>query len=141
MRKINLVLLTICFLFSGIVSARNKNHNPYNAPVKVDAIGFNAVYQNGAVSTSWKQYLRDDLKYYKVVKSNSNPNPIYPEDGYIFYSQNPQDTSFIDTKIKPGIWYYRLCIITKQNNRWVSPVIKVIAQQVGSKPPSNKDFK
>ena len=62
----------------------------------------------------WKKFLRDDLKYYKVVKSAHNPDPVYPDDGYIFYATRADATRYVDRKSSAGTWYYRVCIITRQ---------------------------
>jgi hypothetical protein len=116
----------------------------YSKPVLIKAIGFKARLKDGKVYTSWREYTRGDFKYYKVVKSATNRNPVYPEDGAIFYTEDPTETRFKDYEVEPGVWYYRLCVITKQKNRWVSPVvmIKTKRQSKGhSTPPTYKDFK
>ncbi len=137
-----LLLILLLIAVTAFATGKKEKSNQYKNPVIVHDIGFNAVYKNGSVQTTWKQYLRDDLKYYKVVRSNSNPDPVYPDDSYIFYSSDPRKTSYIDNKkLTPGTWYYRVCIITTNADRWVSPVIKINVNQTQSGPPSSKDFK
>jgi len=97
----------------------------YKKPVEIKHTGFKAVYKDGAVTASWKKYLKNDLKFYKLVRSDSNANPIYPEDGYIFFSTDSAATSYTDRDAAPGTWHYRLCIITNDGSRWVSPVVTV----------------
>ena len=145
MRKIIGYLMT-CMLISGMAYAkggswheRQKKHH-YKEPVVVEAIGFRAEYQNGVVNTQWKKYLRDDLKYYKVVKSNTNPDPVYPDDGYVYYSNKSSQTAFADKKISHGTWYYRVRIITREGDRWVSPVVRIDIEQTLRTTPTAKDF-
>ena len=81
--------------------------------------------------------------FYKLVKSSHTKNPGYPEDGYIFYSSNPAVTRFEDKKLREGVWYYGLCIITKNRNRWVSPVVEIRIENITSPDshPTDKDFR
>ena len=118
----------------------DKKKHGYDDPVVVQAIGFRAEYRDGAVITQWKKYLRDDLKYYKVVRSKTNSNPVYPDDGYIFYSTDPDKTYFADKKVSSGKWYYRVCIITRHGDRWVSPVVTVDIDKTRPGAPTAKDF-
>ena len=137
---LGILLLTVAT--AGIAGDRHngKSGHGYNDPVVVPAMGFSAEFTGHSVTMQWKRYLRDDLKFYKVVKSESNPDPVYPEDGYIFYSGNPADTAFEDTKIAPGTWHYRLCIVTQGGDRWVSPVVTVEIESGGGKVPDASDF-
>lgn len=145
MRKISGLIL-IFMMLTGMAYAKgkgvenSKKKNQYAAPVVVNAVGFSAVYNNGVVETRWKKYLRDDLKYYKLVRSENNPDPVYPEDGYIFYATDPGQTTFTDSSVTPGTWYYRLCIITRQGDRWVSPVVTVEVEETRRSAPTSKDF-
>lgn len=114
----------------------------FKAPVVVNEIGFQAVRTGGKVELSWKSYQRPDFKYYKVVRSNTNPDPVYPEDGAIKYFDDPAQTGYEDWA-QPGTWYYRLCVLTQNGDRWVSPVVTVQGGQdaAPSAPPAAGDFK
>ncbi len=158
MKKLIVLLIAACFLLSSAaafaenertgIGGGDKNHekhykSEYAKPVLVAAIGFKAKLRDGKVYTSWRRYTRGDFKYYKVVKSRTNRDPLYPEDGAVFYTNDPTETGFQDRDIEPGIWYYRLCIITKQNKRWVSPVVMIRTNTQSrsySTPPTYKDF-
>ena len=137
----------MCFFIAGMAYAGEKTWNEqkhkkhgYKNPVVVKAIGFSAKYSDGRVITQWKSYLRNDFKMYKLVKSSRNKNPFYPEDSYIFYSPDREANHFEDRKEEEGIWYYRLCIITKNRDRWVSPVVRIKIDSMSSVPTA-KDFK
>lgn len=134
-------ILFIFFTFFLITAASEKEKG-YKTPVLVKAVGAKAVLENGSVKISWKKYTRGDLLFYKVVKSKTNKNPVYPEDGYIFYTTDENITSFYDKEIEEGVWYYRVCVITKGKERWVSEVIQVNVKKESaeSKVPTEKDF-
>ncbi|MFH1983104.1 MAG: hypothetical protein ABIL58_14775 [Pseudomonadota bacterium] len=143
---------TLAILFCGLLmtaavtatatgkSSENKGHG-YRDPVVVDAIGFSAASNGGSVVMRWKKYLRSDLKYYKVVRSDTNPDPVYPEDGYVFFSTDAGKTVYEDNNVPTGTWYYRLCVITHGGDRWVSPVVVVTIKGDGSAVPGASDFK
>ncbi|HOX17744.1 MAG TPA: hypothetical protein PKW82_04740 [Spirochaetales bacterium] len=129
-----IVALACLALFALTLAAES-----YKAPVVVKEMGFGAKLEGGKVIFAWKQYLRDDLKYYKLVKSKTNPNPVYPEDGYIFVGDR-EARGWVEEKPEPGVWYYRLCIITNGGERWVSPVIKLEIKAASGGVPTSKDF-
>lgn len=132
----------LAFAAPFAVSNQGSDHG-YKKPVEIKHTGFKAVYKDGTVAASWKKYLKNDLKFYKLVRSANNANPIYPEDGYIFFSTDNTATSYTDRDIKPGTWHYRLCIITNDGSRWISPVVTI---KVPEKPdasasaPTESDF-
>lgn len=135
---------TIFFMFFTlfIVMSATETDKVYKTPVLIKAVGAKAVLEDGSVKISWKKYTRSDLLFYKVVKSKTNKNPVYPEDGYIFYTTDENVTSFCDKKIEEGVWYYRVCVITKAKERWVSEVIQmnIKKESVENKIPTEKDF-
>jgi len=80
------------------------------------SLNFVATYADGKVSTSrWKFTVPSGhtRQYRKVIKSNKNANPVYPDDGYIYYGGNLSDNSYVDTDLSVGINYYRVCAITQ----------------------------
>jgi len=127
----------------GSGGGKKDRRSEYAKPVLVKAIGFKARLKDGKVYTSWKKYTRSDFMYYKVVRSATNHDPVYPEDGAIFYTEEQGETRYRDGEVEPGTWYYRLCIITKHKNRWVSPVVMITTKKQSSDhstPPTYKDF-
>ncbi|MDD5628373.1 MAG: hypothetical protein PHU21_04880 [Elusimicrobia bacterium] len=114
----------------------------FRPPTLVRAIGFSAWYAGGRVIASWKKYKRADFKAYKLVRSSTMHDPVYPESGELFSTGDRAVTRYVDSKLDDGIWYYRLCVITKDNNRWVSPVVEIVVHKdVGPEGvPTAKDF-
>lgn len=137
-------ILALCALVFILSAAHGESgestDSGYAAPVVVKEIGFQASYKDGQVLTSWKKYLRPDFQWYKVVRSQDNPNPVYPEDGHVFFTEDTSVTSFSEPAPRAGTWYYRITIVTTKGERWVSPVIKVVVPFIASPPPGKSDF-
>ena len=130
-----LILISL-FLFTSSYASAGKGHwknhkkakkqSEYKKPVVVKAIGFKARKKDGVVKLSWKRYKRSDFLYYKVMRGDAkNPNPIYPEANAIHYADKSKETRFIDEDFQDGPNHYRVCIITKNKYRWISPVITI----------------
>ena len=109
--------------------------NGYNTPVYKSELNFKAEYSNGKVSTSWSDYKPEGFDYYKVIRSESNPNPVYPDDGYIYYGDA---TSYVDMEPPTGVVYYRVCSIASPN-RYCSTVIKINSEGSSSAMTSDSD--
>ena len=93
---------------------------------------------NGYVELTWNTFNVTDevFKYYKVVHSANNSNPIYPDNGFIRVISNISTTLHKDYKSKDGMNYYRICVVTQRENRYCSNVVKIeneIAQKVENK--------
>jgi hypothetical protein len=111
-------LLVSCFLFSfvGIAGATVglSTNSGYEAVIYDNTIQFNAVLNNsGNVEASWSAYTKSSemLTYYKLVRSSTVINPVYPDNGYIYYSSNVDTLSYTDTNVPAGTSYYRICQI------------------------------
>jgi PKD repeat protein len=85
---------------------------PHTVPQVTGAI------ENGKVRLNWNVISNPCLQGYKVVISKSNPNPKYPDDGYLFWiTDRNTNTSVIDSTmyynggdiggyLQPGQKYY-----------------------------------
>ncbi|OGS39997.1 MAG: hypothetical protein A3J82_08605 [Elusimicrobia bacterium RIFOXYA2_FULL_69_6] len=129
-------------LLLGPAAAAAGEPRLFRPPTLVRAIGFSAWYEGGRVIAAWKKYKRADFKAYKLVRSSTMHDPVYPENGELFSTNKPAVTRYVDDKVDTGIWYYRLCVITKENNRWVSPVVEIVVNKDAGPepPPTAKDF-
>jgi len=63
------------------------------------------------------------MKWYKVVKSTTNNAPVYPEDGYVTAISDRSQTSFVENNPSNGTYYYRVCAIMEDMNRYCSNVV------------------
>jgi hypothetical protein len=137
--------LTLACALACVLAAparAQKQPRLFRPPTLVRATGFSAWYEGGNVIATWRKYKRGDFKAYKLVRSSTMHDPVYPENGELFSSENRAVTKYVDAKIDSGIWYYRLCVITRDHNRWVSPVIEIVVNKdTGPETvPTAKDF-
>lgn len=79
----------------------------------------------GKVELSWEARSYEKFVYWKLIRSKDNSNPTYPEDGYIFYSNYADTSSYIDSDPLSIPAYYRLCAITSDHARYCSSVLEV----------------
>ena len=100
------------------------NDSGYNEPVFMGDFGFEAVLNDSQVDTSWDAYAPDGFNYYKVVRSTTNNNPVYPDDSYIKAISDANTTTYSDKDVPSGTSYYRVCSIVKPD-RYCSPVVTI----------------
>ena len=115
---------------------------PLRKPIEVSYVGFKAVLDDGRVVSTWKRYRRDDFISYRLVKSDSNAAPTYPETKAIYTTTMMGDTMYEDGFLAAGTWRYRLCIVTRYGDRWVSPVVTIVVspEQAKRSAPTVADF-
>ncbi len=104
-------------------------------------MGFKAKLEDGRVILSWRRYKRGDFKSYVVVKS-LDAQPGFPDTPPLTLSDYVDTVRFDDGRLVPGTWHYRLCILTRYGDRWVSPVVTVVVgpNDVRHDPPTEADF-
>ncbi len=132
MKNIKILLFSVfsiivLLLTSSVDATYSSASRWYNTPIIANDLQFEAkLLDNGSVETKWKAYNKNEnLKYYKVVRSTKNSNPVYPDDWYIKYSSDINFTNYVDNKAPSGISYYRVCAITSEKNRYCSNVVKI----------------
>ena len=117
MKKIIFVaLFGLFFLFAvgfKTVLAMSSESGGYDAVTYDDAISFAATPNtNGGVNTTWSKYTHAEaFTYYKVIRSTTNNNPVYPDDGYIYYTGDVNELSYTDNDAPEETAYYRVCQI------------------------------
>jgi len=99
----------------------------YDAVTYDDTIGFSAVLQeDGSVKATWSKYDHaEGFTYYKLVRSQENDNPVYPDDGYIYYGDDVDTLSYTDTDVPEGISWYRICQIASPKRYCSATVVTV----------------
>jgi hypothetical protein len=115
---------------------------PLRSPIEIPFTDFKAVVDDGRVVSTWKRYRRNDFAAYRVVKSDSDAAPVYPATKAVYTTVQAGDTMFEDGFLTAGTFHYRLCIITRFGDRWVSPVVTVVISpdQVKRSAPTVADF-
>ena len=137
MRKLSLAL-ALLIAPAALIAA----DAPLRNPIEVEYIGFKAVLNDGRVISTWKRYKRDDFVSYRLVKSSSDASPVFPATKAIYTTLQAGDTLYEDGFLTAGTWNYRLCVITRFGDRWVSPVVTVVVgpDQVKRSAPTVADF-
>ncbi|MBP7176440.1 MAG: S-layer homology domain-containing protein [Thermoclostridium sp.] len=79
----------------SVPEAEDKNEGSYAPQVTVEA-------SDGNLRVSWTKTPGENFTYYKVVMSVSDSSPSYPDDGYITYICDVNQTSYT---ISPGAGY------------------------------------
>jgi hypothetical protein len=115
--------ILVALLAAPLVRAESTGSG-YNDPIITDRHAFSAELVDGSVVMSWTPYAPAGFTYYKVIRSIDNPNPVYPDDGYIAYSGAANYSSYTDTNPYKGVSYYRVCTIVKPD-RYCSPVVTI----------------
>ncbi len=114
------------FLSLALVSTVSATYSSsFGTPQIVDYLNFTAEVQaDGSVATNWDHYNGEhgSLKYYKVSRSQSNDNPVYPDDGHIYAGSSD---SYTDKNPLIGMTHYRVCAITSSNDRICSNVVSL----------------
>lgn len=80
--------------------------------------------QDGIVELEWQPYSGDDFNYYKVMLSNSNEDPKYPEIDAVHAIDNPELTYF-PLSLLPGNNYIRVTLVTQGDTYTQSDVIEL----------------
>lgn len=116
--------------FVGIVYANvDGSSSGWNSVTYDPSVQFSATLNaDGSVSTSWSKYNHaEDFTYYKLVRSESNSNPVYPEDGYIYYGGEVDGLTYSDMEVPEGTSYYRICHIASPQRYCSESVVKIDA--------------
>ncbi len=121
-----LVLSMLCApAVFAISNDSDSGESEYRVPI-YEGVEFEAeLNDDGSVSMKWspfKERDNDKFKYYKVMKSLSNSNPVYPEDDATAVKLGIGDTRHTDKWAHKSA-YYRVCVITEQKGRYCSNVV------------------
>lgn len=128
-KYLSLAMLFLCMaLCIGIQSSSANGSYETKSPAVVfdPNIRFFATLDGSTVVTKWSSYAHsEEFSYTKVVRSQKNGNPIYPDDGYIFYTGDTSVLTYTDTDVPDGKNYYRVCHITS-TKRYCSKTVVAI---------------
>lgn len=126
--KKSLIALLASVLIISSVSAGDNEATTYKEPAYKTAVIDNSLEFSGKrdgyeVKLSWNSYKGDDFKYYKIMRSETHSNPVYPDQNALNYKDDVNNTSYElkDWAQKPV--NYRVCVITNVNARICSNVV------------------
>ena len=80
-------------------------------PPATTAIGLEASVVDGAVHLTWGACASEHVNAFKIVRSQTNPEPMYPDNGgsELIAAVDPSQTSFVDGSVASGqTWFYRV---------------------------------
>ncbi len=66
-----------------------------------------------------------EVKAYKPVRSQDNPNLYYPHDGYLAHILDASRTMLVDDRTPAGTVYYRVCAVTLQDELYCGNVAAI----------------
>ena len=92
------------------------------------ATNLSATIDSDGVHLAWDKNSDSSFKYNKVVRSESNPEPTYPADGYINVASRDQIT-YLDKEVNSnssGTYYYSICTVNSYGQVIRSNVIKIV---------------
>jgi hypothetical protein len=94
--------------------------------------------ENGQLILEWSKAEGQGFQYYKVVISESNPHPAYPDDGYVDAISNCDDTSWSSSLdgglLKPGHTYYISITVVYDDTRVAGNVKQITVPEVTAAP-------
>lgn len=124
MLKYIVSIFILMVTFSSVSAGESVNTSPEFGAVQLYDFDFEAELENGKVYMEWDEFDGDDFKWYKIVRSQKNISPAYPEDGGIRYFDSSDVVKAHDYAPR-GVSYYRLCAITHENERFCSRVVTI----------------
>lgn len=131
MKRLIISVIISAFLiqnwFAGEQHSTTYSTPEYKQAIFSDELDFEIKREGHKIEAEWNEYEWSDFKYYKLMKSYTNDNPVYPEDKAIFVwmSVEVDERKFDDWSKQPA--YYRVCVITTDNGRICSNVEKLEA--------------
>ncbi|NUJ97704.1 fibronectin type III domain-containing protein [Candidatus Gracilibacteria bacterium] len=128
MKKAFYSLLALVFInLSASATYTESTSNGYSSPISDTNLSFEASVSGESVKTSWDTFTKDEdnFIYYKIIRSQKNSSPVYPDDGYIYYTTDINTNSYTDKSPLEGTTYYRVCAITSEKERYCSNVVKI----------------
>ena len=124
-----LIISCILFSFAGVVSATESTgtSSAWNTVTYDSAIEFNAVLNSsGNVEATWSKYNKsNNFTYYKLVRSSTVTSPVYPDNGYIYYSSDVNVLSYTDKSVPTGTSYYRIYQIASPSRYCSEKVVTI----------------
>lgn len=133
MNKYFIALIPLALLLTlssvRIVSAEIYYDNDvFNEPIIFDDnIEFWAeLNSEGQVKMEWSKYDQSlPFEFYKVVRSQTNDNPIYPNDGHLSTTEDINVLNFTDDEVPYGDNYYRICSVASPKRYCSTEVMKI----------------
>lgn len=137
------VILSIgsMFFVQTATAVVNENDDPYTDDASIEVTLEGSLNEIGKVDLVWSKYEGDDLKWYKIVHSQTSTQPYYPEDGYIAVIGDVTKTTHTHTDVPGGTNYYSACVITTDNRRGCSNTVTIDKEETPDQSEKFSDIK
>jgi hypothetical protein len=98
--------------------------DPYIDDPNIEVELFGEHLDDGRVMLHWERYNGPNFLYYKIVHDQYDPEPYYPEHGYVDYYEDQNVTGLESPEPLPvGDNYIRICVITTDDRRGCGNVL------------------
>lgn len=143
-KLIKKILLIVWIVSPAFIFANYSETQDYFTPTQQPEL--KSYTQDWKIKFEWTKAENQDFSYYKLVYSNKNENPVYPNDWYVFVGTDiDTNSSYQESKN----WYWRMCIVYKwfyaNNNdekyRKCSNVIKIENTTTNTQPKTQQPKK
>lgn len=120
-----IVLITLTLSSVSATYTTTNTNNWYNDPIIDSSLNFTAVRDWYKIKMDWSTYNKSNFKYYKVIRSETLENPVYPDNWYIkaIWNNDTSEATYENKSSKSAI--YRVCVITTDMNRYCSKTVKL----------------
>ena len=121
--------IVISLLLFLNVSAESTNlsgtNNEYKEVVFDNNFQFKAHRNAAVIEMKWTKYEGDDFKYYKLMRSETHSNPVYPDQSAFKVLQDSNITELKVSNYNSKDAVYRVCVITDERGRSCSNIVKL----------------
>jgi hypothetical protein len=117
--------LVISSVSAGDYEATTYKEPAYKTAIIDDSLEFEAKRDGSEVYLEWNEYEGDDFKYYKIMRSETHNNPVYPDQHALNYKDDVSDTEYELKDWAQKSVNYRVCVITTENGRICSKVVSL----------------
>ena len=115
--------LVIFSVSAGDYEATTYTKPAYKTAIIDDSLEFHAERDGNEVYLEWNTYEGKDFKYYKIMRSESHINPVYPNQNALNHADDVEDTEYKLKDWAQKSVNYRVCVITNQKARICSNVV------------------
>ena len=121
--------IVISLLLFANVWAESTNltssNNEYKEVVYDNNFNFKAYREAGIIEIKWTKYEGDYFKYYKLMRSETLSNPVYPDQSAFKVLDDNSITELKISNYNTKDAVYRVCVITDERGRSCSNIIKL----------------
>ena len=122
MKKL-LFALALVLAITPLALAENQDSSYTDDASLVPTLTAEVDSETNAVTLEWSETTDEDFVYYKVLRSKDNPDMVYPDDGYHYYTSDVAVTTYVDEEHDGGTHYYRVCAIASGERRGCSETV------------------